>query len=924
MHKAIRIILGLSLIVSLCQPARAELKNEMFDVKHLDYSTGLSSEKVFSIVEDRDNVIWIATKSGVDRYNGVQIKSYSLPGNVYYGDLAGRMIYLHYDEHRGLLAYDNAGRIYAYSYENDSFVLKYSLGQMLNEEIILNKIYFTEDSTMWIGLDKGLFKMPEDGELVPVINNLYVNDILKADNSLYIGSSIGVWKLKAQDSYKAKPILDNLNVRSLYHDTARNELWVGSFSEGLVVIGLGGATYTFSSINDKELLRPVRAITEYDGNQLLIGIDGGGVYAIDKRDRKANLLFNTEGRANGNLRGNGVYAVLKDSQSNIWIGSYTGGVTSAILSEYPLTFFMYERGNYNSISNNNVNGVAEGPDGDLWFANDNGISIFNRRTRSWKHRLNDVVAISLCRRSGGGFWVSTYGDGIYMLDESGNTLKHLTVRNGGLTTNHVLSIREDRKGDVWAGGLEGNLMRLNQNGNVSKTYNINWVQALDIVDDEHIAVATVNGFCIINTISHEITYYATSQEFQNKANASAYIVSMLFNEDNTVWLGTEGGGLNLYNIENRSIEVFTTEHGLPSNDIYSLGKDVNGRIWMSTGHGLATMDDRNIENVNYLGDVKREYNKNAFTYLSGGEFIYGSTDGAVMLNPESISRTDIEAPLRFTGLDPDYANEQEEKELKPSLRSALAAGMIELDYSRNSFTIEFESINHKGQNDIVYQYILEGYDKGWSEISEIGFAHYAHVMSGKYRFMARSMMKSNGLVISEDSFRLRISPPWWRTWWAFILYPSVLLAVLSVLFLLIRNNKLRKELEKLYESAETKAVVNKFLPADTSTENDRAFIAKATVNVLANIDNSEFNINQLCKEMAMSRTMFFQRLKSLTGHGPQEFIRLIRLEKAAELLKQGVSVGDAAVETGFGNIKYFSTLFKKHFGVSPSKYMSEN
>lgn len=76
--------------------------------------------------------------------------------------------------------------------------------------------------------------------------------------------------------------------------------------------------------------------------------------------------------------------------------------------------------------------------------------------------------------------------------------------------------------------------------------------------------------------------------------------------------------------------------------------------------------------------------------------------------------------------------------------------------------------------------------------------------------------------------------------------------------------------------------------------------------------------------MAMSRTLFYSRLKSLTGKAPQEFIRIIRLQKAAELLKQGKNVTEVAADTGFVNVKYFSLLFKKQFGIQPSKYEQEN
>lgn len=102
---------------------------------------------------------------------------------------------------------------------------------------------------------------------------------------------------------------------------------------------------------------------------------------------------------------------------------------------------------------------------------------------------------------------------------------------------------------------------------------------------------------------------------------------------------------------------------------------------------------------------------------------------------------------------------------------------------------------------------------------------------------------------------------------------------------------------------------------------DQAFVEKATRLVLSHLSDTDFNIDNLCREMAMSRTLFYGKLKTLTGQSPQDFMRLIRLEQAAMFLKQGDSVLDVSVKTGFVNVKYFSTVFKKHFGVSPSKYL---
>lgn len=113
----------------------------------------------------------------------------------------------------------------------------------------------------------------------------------------------------------------------------------------------------------------------------------------------------------------------------------------------------------------------------------------------------------------------------------------------------------------------------------------------------------------------------------------------------------------------------------------------------------------------------------------------------------------------------------------------------------------------------------------------------------------------------------------------------------------------------------------KNVPEAVLDPQDQAFVDKATRLVLAHLSDTDFNIDRLCREMAMSRTLFYGRLKTLTGQSPQDFMRLIRLEQAAIFLKQGDSVLDVSVKAGFVNVKYFSTVFKKHFGVSPSKYL---
>lgn len=105
-----------------------------------------------------------------------------------------------------------------------------------------------------------------------------------------------------------------------------------------------------------------------------------------------------------------------------------------------------------------MNDIEENPDGNQWFATDDGISIRNTLSCTWKHVLKEIVTISLCTSGNGNVWVGTYGDGVYLLDNNGRVLRHLTKQQGQLTTNYIFSVRQDMEGDLWIGGLDGCLI----------------------------------------------------------------------------------------------------------------------------------------------------------------------------------------------------------------------------------------------------------------------------------------------------------------------------------------------------------------------------------------------------------------------------------------------------------------------------------
>lgn len=748
------------------------------DVKYLNTPEGLSSHRVFTIIEDSNGAIWISTKSGVDRYNGNEIKNYTLAGDFYYGDMAGRMIKLYKDNNGEIWAYDNTGRIYKYSTIHDSFNLETKLSEHISGNIMLNSFSRSSNGVQIFGLTKGLFVKATDSEIETILTDIDVNDIIEINKTLLIGTGSGLKIITENKSIQNVVLLDGKNIQTLYPDEENNKLFIGTFNDGLWAMDLTTNKVSHLSSGNEVFSNPIRSILKLNANTLAIGIDGSGIYTIDCTGKNIKLLIDSEDYNDYYLQGNGIYTMMLDRQDNLWTGSYTGGVSFIVLSDSPSKLIKHERGNINSLVNNNVNAIAENVNGDIWYATDRGVSIFSQSGR-WKHSLKKSVGVTLCPAGNGNVLLGTYGEGIIILDKDGKTIKRLNKQSGTLTSNNIFSIRKDHSGSFWVGSLDGELINIEENGKLKHSYPISLVLSLAIIDKSTIAAATVDGFYSINTTNHRIEHYASSQE-QIHHNVSTYIIPMLFNDDGTVWLGTEGGGLNHYNpVDRKIIKSFKVSDGLPSNDVYSLLKDPLGRIWVSTGNGIAILVDTIVSSLNYLNGIEKEYNKSAGTMLKNGDFIFGGTSGAVRFSPKEINIAEYKAPLRITGFEIDGISEEKMKQLMPHFHNGLKNEKVRLTFNQNSFSFTFESINLRYQKDIAYQYLLEGYDKGWSRTTT-GSAVYKNVTPGNYILHLQSVRKSDGKTIDSKLVKIAVAQPWWSSWWALILY--VFLLVVTVYF----------------------------------------------------------------------------------------------------------------------------------------------
>lgn len=877
------------------------------DVSHFTYShigvdKGIRSQRVYSIRQTSDGAVWWAAKNGVERFNGVSVKQYTTGELNTFSNYAGIIFKLALGPDSTLYAFDNKGGIFVYDKNKDAFDLYGDLSKLLNSDVLLNDILVTKNG-LWVAMREGVFCL-KDQELQTIARGIYTNTIVETSAGLLFCTREGVMNQQLRT-------LLPYHVESGYYDDKYNKVWLGGFQNGIHILTVNGdGSLTPCELAGNAVYNPIRSICPYDQQTMLVGIDGMGVYQVNRQPdptgkHQAQLLFDANEGKEGVLHGNGVYAVIHDTFGSIVVGSYSGGIDIARPVGSTLATFQHIPGNIQSLLNDHVNCVSQLADGTLVMGTDNGISLHNPYTRQWTHHCQGAVVLSTCITPQGTILASTYGKGVFEVGKGGQVSQVYSKSNGTLKDDHVYKVFIDSRGNLWMGCLDGDLVQKAASG--FRYYSIKNVQDIIELPDGLIAVATADG---IKLISGETAQVSVLDYAPNNDDANKYTMALYVNNGRQLWIGTDGGGVYIYDLKTHQTTQITKDHGLPSNCVMSIIKDKRGRIMIATDMGLSFVEPDAPEKVfcvNYCYGIEREYSTRAAVNMRNGHILYGTTSGALIINPDNIEEINYTGKLHVFGI--------KDSELS-------------LDYDERTFNLYYECINLRNQFDIVYQYRVG--DDEWSQPTDDQYIRFTNLEAGAHDLHLRAVSRTCGAVIDEVELTIEIGEPWWNSWWMWLVYISLILLAfygawqvyqLHTKYMRLVVGQLESDHDKVDSAEEPEA--DAVLQQEEQEENKQegtAFIDKVTLLVVKNLSDTDFNIDRLCQEMAMSRTLFYIKLKSYTGKSPQDFIRIIRLERAATLLRNGRPVNETAALTGFDNSKYFSTVFKKYFGVSPSKY----
>ncbi|MEO8534882.1 MAG: ATP-binding protein, partial [Flavobacterium sp.] len=274
---------------------------------------------------------------------------------------------------------------------------------------------------------------------------------------------------------------------------------------------------------------------------------------------------------------------------------------------------------------------------------------------------------------------------------------------------------------------------------------------------------------------------------KTKYNSIQTILSIYESNDKTIWIGTDGEGLFNYNKKNKKFSNYNNFPGFKEKSVRAIISDNNGSLWVSGGSGLTKLDFKNKKSTNFNKDdglVDNDFNNNAVFKDGNGELYFGSYEGVNFFNPNEIKKTEKAPRLYFSDFKLFNRSVKPDEDTSPLTKVIAQTKEITLNHTQSVFTIEYVGISYNYSKKNQYAYYLQGFEKDWNYVGDNRTATYTNLAPGNYVFKVKSANADGSWSNVLLELKIKILPPWWKTFWAYLLYSSVLI------FLLIYFNKM--------------------------------------------------------------------------------------------------------------------------------------
>lgn len=816
-----------------------------FKYETLSTAQGLSQGFVWDILQCKDGFLWMTTKAGLNRYDGYAFKVYNHNGFDSYS-ISHNMTWYLYEDSKGRIWVGSDNGLNIFDKKTEKFYRLFhdpKNPNSLSGNVVDEQITEFSDGKFLVNTSHDFF------DIITISDDFFNNNgdikidhIRKPKNSFNLVSSYNeviFTDYKNRTWYKCDDNLYRFNEKTYQFELQK----VGNLAGNQIQKNENGTVWINSeyiSLLDGKDVHPVfdKPIIELDRKTILIDdkkrlwkskTNGRALEIFDmSKWEKGKTLDGVKSKIHSDSSYVGIFKMYKDRSGLIWLGS----------NGYGLRKYSFEHEKFTHIAHNySIRKVIPTLKG----------SIFTRVwTKGGNYELDPKGNMTInnwdkSHMSDNDYFVSK-DDHLWMTNVNKETqikeilqinyftkqIKTYKVDFRGNYSNSQYLI-EDKNGIIWFGGQcvigvfdpkSGDFRELNINSYLHQKIPSSTIVTASYQDYEgYIWIGTQEGFAKIEikdvfNSKPKISWFKNDRNNKlslNNNNVSSFLEDPI--DNGLLWIGTKGGGLNLMEKATGKIKHINTNDGLCDNTVYGILSDESGNIWGSTNNGLfcilAGKDRKSSFEIRHFTEAAglqaAEFNTNAYAKLPNGDLAFGGVNGLNIFDPKEILLDSFTPNIFITKLivgNQIVRNNDESNILSKAIEFTQS---ITLNHKQDVFTLEFSSLDFRAPDQIKYRYRLDGIDNEWIESGNRRNVSYSHLPAGTYTF---NVQGSNSLGIWNNKIAqltIHILPPWWATWWAYLIYLCIIGYALRWYYL-HKLNQNKVEAQLIYEQKESNRI----------------------------------------------------------------------------------------------------------------------
>jgi len=776
---------------------------------HLTTKDGLSNGNISAILKDSRGFLWIATQSGLNRYDGYGFKTYtSKPG------IPNTMV----SNNTWGLQEDGLGNIWissnsymVYNRDMDNFITDVpNFLKRIGIHVDRNyKIYVDKLKDFWVLSGQQAFFYDTHKKALKVFNiEVRLDEVITAElsdngESLFAILKPGLlWQInKRSGRQNLIELPDNLNANlysKLFLDY-NGGLWLWSAKTDIICYRKDqSADWKQLRLKPDAKLQSYRVINFLDdeNGHVWIGTDHNGIFIYNLSSGEITNLVEDQ-KISSSIASNNVASMYMDNNGIIWVGHSKKG----------LSYYHYSFHNIVNIEHplcRDVSVILEDRQGRIWLGTDgNGLFLDEKKGDRDIQQLpiGNSPIVSLLEDRKGRVWIGTYSDGLYCYVNG--KFSRFTTENSNLASNDIWSLKEDRYGNLWIGSLAGAVQCL-RNGkedlHALETLCEGVQHPLDMFYDngDKLYVATVYGLYVIDIKTNNCVGYFGNKRATQSFNQNL-ITSVYKDKRDNIWLG-HIQGLSLWDSKKDTIYYIDKANGLRDDVVHGIVEDDHQNLWVPTSNGLSVLfvetdshgnlkvNCRNFTDKDGLSD--NYFNNHAICKLRNGDILIGGTEGYSIINPNKMmEKNQPQAKVTFTGL--SVENNSIEVGMPLKGRKMLEHPMelthsLTFHHNDKLISIQFTTGDLLYADKVKYAYKLDGFHDQW-QITPDNKIVFSSLAPGNYKLYVKACNSDDVWSDQVSILAITVKPPFYLSWWAITLY--VLLLIGLVIFLVHRTRR---------------------------------------------------------------------------------------------------------------------------------------